>query len=295
MIKTYYLLTKPGIIVGNLITTLGAFALASKGHYDGWLFLSVTLGLAGVIGSACVFNNYIDRESDKKMVRTKNRPLALGLITEKKALLFAAAIGILGFLILSLFTNIVATLAAALGFFIYVMMYSFWKHKTSHATIIGSVSGALPPVIGYTAVSQQLDSGAVLLFLILVLWQMPHFFSIAMWRLKDYQAASIPILPVKKGISPTKVQMFLYIIAYVLSIIPLTLLGYTGTAYLIISVPLGLAWLWLCYRGFKAASDPLWARQMFRLSLIIITAFSFMIAFDSRESPAPIFLSAETD
>lgn len=284
MIRTYYLLTKPGIILGNLITTIGGFALASKGHFDAWLFLALSFGLTGVIGSACVFNNYIDRESDRKMARTKNRALAKGLITGKNALFFAAFLGILGFLILSLFTNLLAALIAAIGFFIYVALYSFWKHRATCATLVGSLAGALPPVIGYTASSHQLDLGALLLFLILVLWQMPHFFSIAMWKLEDYRAASIPVLPVKKGISTTKVQMLLYIIAFIFAATLLTLFGYTGTAYLIVSLPLGLAWGGLCLKGFKADNNPLWARQMFRLSLMIIMAFSLMISLDGAQN-----------
>ncbi len=281
MIKTYYLLMKPGIILGNLITTVGGFALASRGHFDLPLFLALGLGLAGVIGSACVFNNYIDRESDRKMSRTKNRSLAKGLITGKNAIVFAALIGVLGFLILSLFTNLLSALVAFFGFFIYVMLYSFWKHKTSYATLVGSVAGALPPVIGYTAAANRLDVGAGLLFLILVLWQMPHFFSIAMWRIEDYKAASIPVLPVLKGVSPTKVQMFLYITAYLIAVVCLSFMGYAGMAYLIVSVPLGVAWGWLCLKGFQAEDDKLWARQMFQLSLLIITAFSFMISLES--------------
>ena len=131
MIKTYYLLTKPGIIIGNLITTTAGFALASKGHFDLILFLKVFAGLGFVIGSACVFNNYIDRETDKKMDRTKNRALAKGLISEKSAIFFAIALGVMGLLVLWLTTNLLAVSVAALGFVIYVALYSFWK-KADH-------------------------------------------------------------------------------------------------------------------------------------------------------------------
>lgn len=278
MIRTYTLLTKPGIILGNLITTIGGFALASKGHFNFPLFLALSLGVFGVIGSACVFNNYIDREIDRKMERTKNRALAAGLISGKNAIYFAVFLAIFGFFMLIFFTNLLATLIAALGFFIYVVLYSFWKHHKTSATLVGSIAGALPPVIGYTTASHTIDLGALLLFLILVFWQMPHFFSIAVWRLEDYRAASVPALPIAQGISATKMQIFLYIIAFTATVLLLPFYGYTGSAYLFIATPLSLAWGALSLKGFFAKDDTLWARQMFRLSLLIILAFSLLIS-----------------
>ena len=280
MIKTYYLLTKPGIIMGNLITTSAGFALASRGQFDGSLFAWMLLGLGCVIASACVFNNYVDREIDRKMERTKKRALARGLIPNSYALLFALFLGIIGITLLALYTNFLATSLAALGFFIYVILYSFWKTKKTYATLVGSISGALPPVIGYCAVSHRLDGGALLLFAILVLWQMPHFFSIAMFRFDDYLAANIPVLPVEKGARITKIQMALYIVAFTLTTTLLTGLGYTGKIYLFIVVPLGLIWLILSIRGFVAENDQVWARQMFRFSLVVITALSALISIN---------------
>lgn len=280
MIKTYYLLTKPGIIMGNLITTVSGFALASRGHFDGWLFLATLIGLGGVIASACVFNNYIDRDLDRKMTRTKHRPLVKGLISGRRAILFAILLGLIGILILVFYTNYIAVLVASAGFFIYVVLYSFWKSRTTYATAIGSIAGAVPPVVGYCAVSHQFDLGAALLFMILVLWQMPHFFSIAMYRLNDYSAASIPVLPVRKGSHATKVRMLLYIIAFMIATLMLIAFGYTGYAYLITAVVLGFAWLYLCIKGFKSDNDKLWARNMFRLSLVIITLLCIMISVD---------------
>lgn len=280
MIRTYYLLTKPGIIMGNLITTVGGFALASRGHIDLWLFCTMFMGLGLVIASACVFNNYIDREADAKMSRTKNRPLAKGLIPHFNALLFANALGLSGIFILALYTNLLTVLMALLGFFIYVILYSLWKYRSTLATLVGSIAGALPPVIGYCSVSNRLDAGACILFTILVLWQMPHFFSIALYRFDDYAAASVPVLPIKKGIFTTKVQMLLYIIAF----FPATLLlfSYTGYAYLLVAAPLSLAWLYLSIRGFYTTNDRLWARNMFRLSLLIVTALCLMMSIDVK-------------
>src|SRR5690606_7769436 len=117
MIKTYYLVTKPGIILGNLITTTAGFALASRGHFDLFLFLTMFCGLGAVIASACVFNNYIDLDADSKMKRTKNRPMVQGLISGRHAMLFASALGFLGFSILAYFTNLLAVVVASVGFF----------------------------------------------------------------------------------------------------------------------------------------------------------------------------------
>jgi protoheme IX farnesyltransferase len=282
MIKTYYLLTKPGIILGNLITTATGFLLASQGKFDGWLFLVTLAGLPSVIGSACVFNNYIDRHADKKMARTKNRALAAGLIGEGSALLFASLLGIFGFTMLFLFTNLLAALIAAVGFFVYVVVYSLLKYHTVYGTLIGSISGATPPVVGYCAVSNRLDLGALLLFLILVLWQMPHFYSIAMYRFTDYTAAEIPVLPVKRGAYITKVHMMAYIVVFVVAALMLTIAGYTGYAYLATAGFFGLTWFYLSIQGFTTVNDRVWGRKMFLFSLATINAICFMIVYDVK-------------
>lgn len=279
MIRTYYLLTKPGIILGNLITTAGGFALASKGSFDPWLFLTLLIGLGPVIASACVFNNYIDRVSDAKMARTKHRPLAKGSIASWKALLFGSFLGLAGILVLALGTNGIAAAAATAGFFVYVVLYSLLKAQTTYATLIGSISGAIPPVVGYAAAGGALDAGAGLLFLILVLWQMPHFFAIAIYRLDDYAAASIPVLPLVKGPYEAKVQMLLYCVGFFLSCLFLSIYGYAGAGFGIAAAVLGSAWIYLAAKGFSAENDRLWARSMFRLSLVIITALCAFMAY----------------
>ncbi|VHO02679.1 heme o synthase [Candidatus Rhabdochlamydia sp. T3358] len=278
MIKTYFMLTKPGIIFGNAITAAGGFILASKAQIDPWLFLATLMGLSLLIASACVFNNYIDRNIDKMMQRTKNRALVRGTISLKKAIIFAIFLGLFGVLLLMLYTNLLTAIIALTGFFIYVILYSLSKYRSSYATVIGSISGGIPPVVGYCAVINRLDMGAFLLFMIVALWQMPHFFAIAMYRIDDYIAASIPVLPVKKGIYTTKVHMLLYIIAFLIPVCMLTILGYTGYAYLIVIGLLGLSWLLLCIKGFKDTNDRLFGRQMFRFSLVVIMMLCIMIS-----------------
>lgn len=277
----YYLLTKPGIVLGNLITLAAGFLLASKGTINFSLFFLTLLGLALIMASACVFNNYIDRQVDKKMERTKNRALVTGLVSGRGAILFATVLGLLGNLVLLAYTNLLTVFVAAIGFFTYVILYSLWKCRTIYGTAIGSVAGAVPPVVGYCAVSGQFDLGALILFSMMVLWQMPHFFSIAVYHLEDYTAAAIPVLPVKKGMMRTKIHMTLYIIAFILTAALLTFFHYTGYVYLIAATGIGLLWLLLCLKGFTKVDETRWGRQMFALSLLLITAISFIIPFDT--------------
>lgn len=284
----YYLLTKPGIVLGNLFTVAAGFLLASKGVFHIGLFLATMLGLACVMASACVFNNYIDRRVDKKMKRTQKRALVQGLISGPNALMFATALGAIGGLILLEFTNLLTAGIAAFGFFVYVVLYSFWKCHTVYGTAIGSIAGAVPPVIGYCAVSNQFDAGAAILFSMMVLWQMPHFYAIALYHLDDYTAAGIPTLPVQKGVLRTKVHMLLYIVGFIVAAMMLTLFEYTGNGYLVVALAFGLVWLGLCVNGFSSRDDRRWGCHMFRLSLVMIGAICLAIPLDTHPVPVPV-------
>ena len=167
--KAYLMLMKPGIIMGNVITAAGGFALGSKGTFDFGLFLAALLGLSLIIGSACAFNNYIDRTADQKMKRTQNRPLAKGTISLQSATLFAIFLFLSGILVLTLFVNLLTLAIALIGFAVYVFFYSFLKYRSTHATLIGSIAGATPPALGYCAASNHFDMGALLLFAVIVL------------------------------------------------------------------------------------------------------------------------------
>jgi len=188
---------------------------------------------------------------------------------------------VLGIFVLSSYTNLLTLLIALLGFFIYVAVYSFSKYRTSYGTLIGSIAGGVPPVVGYCAVSNQFDLGALLIFMIVVLWQMPHFFAIALYRLDDYSAASIPVLPIVKGVYATKIHMLFYIIAFMIAAGMLTLLGYTGFAYLAVAALLSLGWIWLCVKGFKSENHRLWGRKMFLFSLVVVTMLCAALSVDS--------------
>lgn len=279
--KDYYQLTKPGIIYGNALTVVAGFMLASRGHVN-WLLLFATLaGLSLVVASGCVFNNYIDRDIDGMMERTKNRALAQGRVSPRSALSYASFLGIFGISILDFYTNLLTVVVALGGLFVYVVLYSTWlKRRSVYGTIVGSIAGAVPPVVGYLAVSNSIDLGAVILFFILALWQMPHSFAIAIYRLSDYTKARIPVLPVKKGIFVTKIHMLAYIALFVVATLMLPVLGYAGYPYFFVMTLLGLVWLGLCAKGFKAPDDKLWARHMSVFSIVVIVVFCAMIAVD---------------
>lgn len=280
MFKTYYILTKPGIIRGNAINMVAGFLLASTlATFNFWLLLVTLAGLSLIIASGCVFNNYIDRGIDKKMKRTKKRALVTGTIPVRNAIIYATILGITGALLLGFYTNILTLVIAIIGFIFYVFIYGIGKRKTVHGTVIGSISGAIPPVVGYTAVTDRLDTGALLLFLILVLWQMPHFYAIAMYRVKDYSAAGIPVLPAVKGMNAAKIQTLIYIVGFIAASLALTAFNYTGLVYAAIMTVAGIGWLLMGFRGYSK-DDVAWAHRMFGFSLIVTLAFCGAILID---------------
>lgn len=277
MLKDYYVLAKPGLVYGNIIPVIAGFVLATSVvlvSINFWLLLAVVIGISLVMASGCVFNNVIDRDIDSAMARTKQRALVSGKISTRAALIYGAILGAIGFAILSAFTNWLTFGVAALGFFVYVFFYSMWaKRGSEYGAIVGSVAGAVPPVVGYCAVSGRLDAAAIIIFAILVLWQMPHFYAISIWRFDDYAAAGVPVLPVKKGIQQTKITMILYIVAFGVAASFLTAFGYVGAVYLVIALLSSAAWLVLCIKGFfnpDFDADKRWARKMFFLSLVVM-------------------------
>ncbi len=201
-IKEYYHLAKPGIVYGNVFTTLAAFLFASHWHVGATLFFVTMLGIAFVIGSGCVFNNYLDIEIDKKMERTKTRALVRGTIPVLEALVYGALLGLVGLYLLYAYVNTLSAGIALLGIVVYVGMYTPLKKRSALAVFVGAVAGAVPIVVGYTAVTNHLDLTALFLFTCLFVWQLPHFLAIAVYRYDEYTAAGVPLL-VKK---PTEHQ-----------------------------------------------------------------------------------------
>ena len=254
--------------------------LASKGRVDYLLLIETLFGISLVIASACVLNNLIDRDIDKLMPRTKKRALASGIVTNRSAVIYAAVLGVIGSLILLAYTNILTITIGLIALIDYLILYSIGKRRSSAGTLIGSISGAAPIAAGYCAASGRFDAGAVILFMILVFWQMPHFYAIAINRLDDYKAAGIPVLPAKAGIRRTKLYMMAYIIAFISATAALSVFGYTGYSYLVAMVFVGLGWLRLSIAGFQARDNKLWARRLFKFSLLVLLIFSLMISID---------------
>lgn len=290
--KPYLLLTKPGIIFGNLVTVIGGYFLAAGGRFEPWLFLATVIGTSLVVASGCVFNNVIDRDIDSHMARTRSRAMVTGEISIPIALLLGCLLGVVGFGLLAWMTTPLATGFAAFGFAIYVGAYSLYlKRHSVYSTLIGSLSGASPPVIGYCAVTGQFDLGALLLLVIFAMWQMPHSYAIAIFRLDDYASASIPVLPVKCGIAVAKRHIVIYTVLFVIASVMLSVAGYTGWAYAIVAVAVGGYWLSITLRGFRTTNDQAWARKVFGISIVVVTALSVMMSLDSRMPIAESLLS----
>ncbi|QOW49433.1 MULTISPECIES: heme o synthase [unclassified Acinetobacter] len=289
MLKKYLFLTKPGILFGNFVTALGGYFVAAQGSVDFLLLLLTLLGTLFVVASGCVVNNVIDQDIDSKMQRTQNRAMVKKSISIPVALVFALVLGVFGFSILWFWVNAYAFLFAVIGFVVYVGFYSLWtKRTTIHQTIIGSLSGAAPPVIGYTAVANQFDLGALLIFIGYAFWQMPHSWGIAVYRFDDYKNAGIPILPVARSIHRTKVESLVYVILFCITMNGLFFFGYANWIYMIVLNALSLYWIYLTIQGFKAEDDQIWAKQYFMFSVKLITVISLIFSFTSTAPLKPI-------
>ncbi len=267
---------KPGIIFGNVVTLCGGYFLAvHSSDFHRFNFLASLLGMVGVIACGCILNNCIDRDIDKLMDRTKKRLLATENLSVKTALMYAIAFGLIGFLLLYLGTNLLTMLIAFIGLLAYVVAYTLWfKRSSVFGTVIGAVSGAIPPVVGYTSVMGQFDLVAFVLFLILFCWQMPHFFAIAICYSEDYAKAGIPVLPLKRSMAYTKFNILIFVILFFLVTLLLPILGVTHLFYFITASFLGFIWIGLSVWGFFVEDDIAWARKLFLFSIINITLLS---------------------
>lgn len=193
MMREYLSLTKPRMVAGNVMVAAAAFIFGSGERIEWSSLVLMSTGLALVIGSACVFNNYFDRGIDARMERTKKRVLAAGVLSGESALLFGLILIAVGLAVLS-FTDLLAVYAAIAGFVSYVFLYTPLKHKHGYALYVGAFAGATPPLVGYAAAAHTLDGYAFALFVFLFLWQLPHFIAIAIYRFDEYSAAGVPLL-----------------------------------------------------------------------------------------------------
>ncbi|MCM3768547.1 heme o synthase [Neobacillus niacini] len=266
-------LIKIGIVNSNLITTFTGLWLAL--HFTGQSFLNnldviffTVAGSSLIIAGSCAINNYVDRDIDHLMDRTKARPTVTGKILPLKVLGLGIILIGLGTLFL-FFTTVTATVIGLLGVFSYVVLYTLWsKRQLVSNTIIGSFSGAVPPLIGWAAVDANLDIIAWLLFALMFIWQPPHFYALAMRRVNEYRAAGIPMLPVVKGFKATKKSILLWVAA----LLPIPFfLHDLGIPFLILATALNIGWLALGIYGYKIKDDIKWAKLMFVYSIQYLT------------------------
>lgn len=282
LLKDFLALIKIGIVNSNLITTFTGLFLAFQ--FSGISFIRnldlLLYGLFGtglIIAGSAALNNLIDRDIDPVMSRTKSRPTVTGRFKAPAVLSLALTFIVIGELLL-LAASPAAAIWGLAGVFSYVVLYSMWsKRKHVSNTIVGSISGAIPPLIGWSAVDPSLGMGAWALFLIMFAWQPPHFYALAMRRTEEYRSAGIPMLPVVKGFERTKKS----ILCWVLLLFPLPfLLSGLGIGFIVLGTVLNICWLYLAVKGFKAKDDIKWATSMFIYSLNYMTIlFVAMIIF----------------
>jgi len=277
--RSYLRLIKPGITTSNTISGVAGFCLAASAVAWSWTaFVGAIGGIMLIIASACVANNILDRNMDKKMKRTATRDVAAGVISVPRAVLFSVLLGLVGFTLLFIWTNMLTLLLGVVAYIWYVVIYGIAKRTTPYSTLIGGVAGALPPAAGYTALTGQFDAAAIILFAILFFWQLPHFYAISMFRQKDYAAVDVPVWAVRYGMKSTKVQIFISVVLYAISAALLTLYGYTGIIYLVVSSVLSVYWI---YKGavlYRRIDDVTWAKTMFGISLLVLMAICALIA-----------------
>ncbi|WP_020616325.1 heme o synthase [Paenibacillus daejeonensis] len=265
---------KTGIIKSNLLTMFAGLTLALyKYNLNLWDKLpEILLALVGsilVIGAAGTFNNLYDRDIDAIMVRTKTRPTVTGEIDARMALWLAIIMSLLGLTALTL-TTWLAGLLGFLGLFFYVVPYTMWsKRRTIYNTEIGSISGAMPLLIGWAAMYPDVTHPAILgLFLIMIIWQMPHFYAIAIRKHDEYKAANVPMLPVVKGIRRTYIQTNVYLVLLIASSF---LLGTLSTGLMLVAILLSVGWLIISLYGYRRMDSERWAKSLFLYSLLHMT------------------------
>lgn len=276
--RSYLRLIKPGITLSNTLSGVAGFFLAASFTTPSvTAFLGAIGGIAFIIASACVANNVLDKDIDKRMKRTAKRDVANGSISAYRALMFALALGAIGFLLLAAWTNLLTLALGALAYVWYIAIYGIAKRATPLSTLIGAVPGALPPVAGYTALTGTIDTGALLLFAILFFWQLPHFYAIAMFRRSDYAEAKLPVWSVRYGMKSTKRQIFISAILYAVVAGLLWVYGYTGYTYLVLSSALSVYWIYKGASLYRSADDILWAKTMFGVSLLVLLSMCLLI------------------
>ena len=279
-LHAYYLLTKPR--VNTLIVfcaVIGMFLALPEGLPSPATVLAATIGIAAVAGAAAAMNCLIEQRIDAHMARTRGRPLPRGQLDSTEVAVFSAALGGSGLAILYLLVNPLTmwlTLATFVGYaVVYTMLL---KPRTPQNIVIGGASGAMPPVLGWAAVTGEVSADALLLFLIIFAWTPPHFWALALYRTADYARAGLPMLPVTHGSEFTRLSVLLYtLILFGVSLLPFAT-RMSGWVYLAAAVLLGARFIGFAWRLYVDYSDPL-ARRTFRYSIVYLAAlFAALLA-----------------
>ena len=267
ILKQYLALTKPRVVM--LITfcaVIGMF-LSTAGWVPLGVFLAATIGITLVAGAAAAVNCLVEQHIDAKMARTAWRPLPSGTLTPFQTLVFSGILGGIGTFLLYAFVNPLTTWLTLATFVGYAIIYTvILKPLTPQNIVIGGASGAMPPVLGWAAVTGQAPAEAWVLFLIIFVWTPPHFWALALYRTDDYARSGLPMLPVTHGPQFTRLHILLYTLLLVATTILPTLIGMSGFVYLIAALALGGYFLWLSWLLYRHYSEPL-ARKTFKYSI----------------------------
>lgn len=272
-------LFKASVLIANVLPVFSGFWLAlyftDSSLNDHWVdFFLIMIGSTLVMAGALVLNNWYDVDIDSVMDRTKNRPTVTGTISLNIVLTMGIVFTAIGFLLL-LFTTLEAVIYGFIGWFTYVFLYTMWsKRRYTFNTVIGSVSGAVSPLIGWTAITSGFHVVPMMLFLILFIWQMPHTYAIAMRKYDEYKAAGVAMLPVVRGFAVTKRQIFVY--AVCLLPVPFFLMP-IGMTFVVIATLLNVGWLVVSIYGFFAKKDQQWARVVFLYSVNYIMIIFLLV------------------
>ncbi len=273
-------LTKPRIIELLLVTTVPVMVVAERGMPSGWLVLWTVLGGTLAAGGANAINMVVDRDIDAIMERTKNRPLVTGVVNPREALVFAIGIEVLAFVQLWLLVNLLSAVLAVAACLFYVFVYTLWLKRTSTRNIvIGGAAGAVPVLIGWTAVTDELAWPPVLLFAIIFYWTPPHFWALAIKYREDYSAAEVPMLPSVVDLHTTAVRILAYTVLVWLLTVLFAPVGDMGVLYLVTAVALGAAFTWLSVALLRDP-DPKRAMRLFTFSITYITVLFGAMAVD---------------
>lgn len=273
-------LTKPRLSSMVLATAAVGMFLA-PGEIGAFRMVVALISIAVTIGAANVLNCYIERDSDRFMARTSNRPLPSGRMEAGVALGFGLTLVLLALPMLSLAVNSLTSLLAAIAFVSYVFVYTPLKAHSTIAVLVGGIPGALPPLMGWTAVTGRMDEGGIALFALMFCWQVPHFLAIALFRQREYEAAGLVVTPLESGDSSSRWQLFAWTIALLVSSVFPTTLGIAGYLYLAVAIVLGLGFSGIALYGAVRRLGPPWARKTFAYSLIYLTGTFLFLLLDA--------------